>query len=80
MAEEVELAYEQRKVLEKLECLNRREKKVIEMRYGLLNGFRKTQKEIAKKMGISRSYVSRIEKKAIEKLVKELNAEVAVKK
>jgi len=44
------------------------------MRYGLLNGFRRTQKEIAKKLGISRSYVSRIEKKAIEKLIKELNS------
>jgi len=42
------------------------------MRYGLFNSFKKTQREIAKKLGISRSYVSRIEKRAIEKLTKEM--------
>ncbi len=50
------------------ECLNPREKQIIFMRYAL--GFSKplTQREIAKKLGISRSYVSRIENCAIEKL------------
>ncbi|MHB1418958.1 MAG: sigma factor-like helix-turn-helix DNA-binding protein [Bacillota bacterium] len=43
--------------------LSYREKHVLELRYGLFNGFRKTQREIASKLGISRSYVSRIEKK-----------------
>lgn len=56
---------------EYLNVLNKREKEIIEYRYGL-NGFdEKTQKEIAKDMHISRSYVSRIEKRAITKLLRE---------
>jgi RNA polymerase sporulation-specific sigma factor len=47
-----------------------REKIVIRLRYGLNNGKELTQKEVAKILGISRSYVSRIEKKAIAKLKK----------
>ena len=50
-----------------------REKEIIEMRYGLLDGKIKTQREIAALLGISRSYVSRIEKKALKKLYKEMN-------
>ena len=45
-----------------------REKKIIEMRYGLGGKRPKTQRETAEICGISRSYVSRIEKKALEKL------------
>ena len=41
------------------------------MRYGLLNTNQKTQKEIAKKLHISRSYVSRIEKRALIKMLRE---------
>lgn len=48
--------------------LNEREREIIEMRYGLYNKESVTQREIADKMGISRSYVSRIEKRALEKL------------
>lgn len=48
--------------------LTERELTIIKMRYGLGNRIPLTQKEIAQKLGISRSYVSRIEKKAIEKL------------
>ena len=51
--------------------LKNREKTIIELRFGLNGDKPKTQKEIAKMMGISRSYVSRIETKAIEKLSKE---------
>jgi len=54
-------------------CLADREKSVIEMRYGLQDGKPKTQREIAKLLGISRSYVSRIEKRALKKLYKEMN-------
>ena len=50
------------------EVLKYREKTIIELRFCLRGGKPKTQKEIAKMMGISRSYVSRIETKAIEKL------------
>lgn len=49
-------------------CLKDNEKTVIGMRYGLFGGREYTQREIAEMLGISRSYVSRIEKKAIEKL------------
>lgn len=48
--------------------LTDREKAIIIMRYGLLSGIEYTQNEVAKKLNISRSYVSRIEKKALEKL------------
>ncbi len=48
--------------------LQKREKLIIEMRYGIRNKEHKTQREIAKLLGISRSYVSRIEKKALKKL------------
>ena len=54
-----------------LTVLNKRELEIIKMRYGLLNTSEKTQKEIAKKLGISRSYVSRIEKRALTKILKE---------
>lgn len=53
--------------------LQEREKIIIEMRYGLIDGKCKTQREIAKVLGISRSYVSRIEKRALKKLLKELD-------
>ena len=48
--------------------LDEREKEIIEMRYGINGKAELTQREIAKKLGISRSYVSRIEKSALEKL------------
>ena len=49
-------------------CLKENEKQVISLRYGLFGKKEHTQREIAEVLGISRSYVSRIEKKAIEKL------------
>lgn len=57
------------KLYNKLESeLSPREKLVLKMRYGLYHGEEYTQREIAAQLGISRSYVSRIEKSAIEKL------------
>jgi len=50
------------------DVLNARERMVIAMRYGLLDGRAYAQQEAADKLGISRSYVSRIEKKAMERL------------
>ena len=50
------------------ERLNDRERLIIVLRYGLLSGEEMTQRSIGKKLGISRSYVSRIEKRALEKL------------
>ena len=54
-----------------LNILSKREREIIDMRYGLGKTEEKTQKEIAKKLGISRSYVSRIEKRAITKILRE---------
>jgi len=54
------------------QVLRGREKTVIELRYGLENADEMTQREIADMLGISRSYVSRIEKKALRKLGKEM--------
>ncbi|MEA5059802.1 RNA polymerase sigma-28 factor [bioreactor metagenome] len=52
-------------------ALSCRERTVIELRYGLIGGQIMPQREIAKLLGISRSYVSRMEKKALAKLAKE---------
>lgn len=71
----VEMKIQEEKIRGKMEALTRRERQVIEMRYGLFHGFKETQREIAKKLGISRSYVSRIEKRAVKKLVRELSLE-----
>lgn len=49
-------------------CLNKREKEIILLRYGLITGREITQREIGEYFGISRSYISRIEKKALLKL------------
>lgn len=50
------------------QCLTRREAEIIRLRFGLGGTLPLTQREIAASFGISRSYVSRIEKKALEKL------------
>ncbi len=55
------------------ECLTPREKKIVTLRYGIGNRKPLTQREIADLCGISRSYVSRIEKKALQKLEKALS-------
>lgn len=59
------------KLSKNLKVLSPREKEIIEKRYGLNNTKELTQKEIAKSMHISRSYVSRIEKRALIKILKE---------
>lgn len=50
------------------EALTKREREVLRLRYGLFGAEEKTQREIAQRLGISRSYVSRIEKTALKKL------------
>jgi len=54
-------------------ALDEREYQIIKLRYGLENTGALTQREVAKKFNISRSYVSRIEKKALEKIKKSVN-------
>ena len=52
--------------------LDARDKQLMEMRFGLKNGREMTQKEVADKLGISQSYISRLEKRIISKLQKEV--------
>ena len=55
-------------MLEEIEKLNERDKEIIELRYGLNGKKEMTQKDVATLLGISQSYISRIEKKVLEKL------------
>ncbi|MCH3964075.1 MAG: RNA polymerase sporulation sigma factor SigE [Clostridium sp.] len=56
-----------------MEKLSERERKIVNLRFGL-NGYReKTQKEVADMLGISQSYISRLEKRIIKRLKKEIN-------
>ena len=71
--EEIELKLRIKKFYEKIKSsLQERERTILELRFGLNGAEPQTQHEIAKEMGISRSYVSRIETKAINKLAKEI--------
>jgi len=56
-----------------LKKLSSREKKIMELRFGLINGVEKTQKEVADMLGISQSYISRLEKRIIGRLKKEIS-------
>lgn len=74
VSEDVELIINSKKLYSHIdECLDKRELEIITLRYGLFGKFPLTQKDVAQKLDISRSYVSRIEKKALEKLKKCLN-------
>ncbi|MDE5946587.1 MAG: RNA polymerase sporulation sigma factor SigK [Oscillospiraceae bacterium] len=69
--EQVDLRIHSHQLTDFLEkCLSKREKEIIMMRYGLYGKRTHTQNEVAESLNISRSYVSRIEKKALEKLRK----------
>ena len=72
----LEAKLQEEKIRSKMGVLTRRERQGIEMRYGLFTGLKETQREIARKLGISRSYVSRIEKRALKKLIREINLSV----
>ncbi|MDO5557328.1 MAG: RNA polymerase sporulation sigma factor SigK [Clostridia bacterium] len=73
--EEVDLKLKIKNLYETIkDILKGREKLIIELRFGLDGDKPKTQKEIAKMLGISRSYVSRIETKAINKLSQEIES------
>ncbi|ASS74746.1 RNA polymerase sporulation sigma factor SigK [Tumebacillus algifaecis] len=70
--DEVQLKLEKMKIYSRMNLLDEREQEVIRGRFGLPDGEEKTQREIAEELGISRSYVSRIEKRALTKLLHEL--------
>lgn len=64
----VELKIELFRLIDKFACLTQRERTVLQLRFGLGMHERQTQREIGQQLGISRSYVSRIEKRALGKL------------
>ena len=73
---QVEKSIQKEKFVKMLKgILNMREYMIISLRYGLEDGVPMPQREVAKKLSISRSYVSRIEKRAIEKARQNLNKE-----
>ena len=64
----IEESSDKKIMLEEINKLNKRDKEIMVMRYGLLGTNEKTQKEVASLLGISQSYISRIEKKVIKRL------------
>ena len=74
LVEQEMLKSDQKKIFyEALKELNEREKEILILRYGLSNNDELTQKEVADLLGISQSYISRLEKKIIKKLRSQLN-------
>lgn len=71
----VETQMQQERLQKLLARLDRRERVVLMLRFGLVDSVRLTQREIAKELKISRSYVSRIEKKAMQNLMEEIKKE-----
>lgn len=68
VTKELENEVDKKMLLDEIKKLNERDKEIIEYRYGLNGHEELTQKEVADKLGISQSYISRIEKKVIKKL------------
>ena len=68
----IENEVEKQLLLEAVDKLNDREKLIMEMRFGLKDGKERTQKEVADLIGISQSYISRLEKRIIARLKKEI--------
>lgn len=70
----IENEAEKRVLLEAVEKLDEREKLIMELRFGLNNRTEKTQKEVADMIGISQSYISRLEKRIIKRLKKDMES------
>lgn len=71
---EIEQLEERAAIRRAVENLGEREREIIELRYGMRGGVELTQKEVADRLGISQSYISRLEKKIIAKLREELES------
>jgi len=67
---------ERRIVREAVSDLSERERIIVELRFGLLGGEELTQKEVADALGISQSYISRLEKKIMTRLRKKLQEKI----
>ena len=76
VTKEMEEDEERRIVRAAVEDLSQREKVIIELRYGLLGGKELTQKEVADTLGISQSYISRLEKKIMSRLRKKIEEKI----
>lgn len=68
----IEQAIEKNILLETVGKLGERERRIMQLRFGLLDGEERTQKEVADIIGISQSYISRLEKRIVKRLKKEL--------
>lgn len=73
---DIEMAEEKKIITQALFTLSPREREIIELRFGLCGRRELTQKETAKALGISQSYISRLEKKIIERLKKEISGKI----
>ena len=69
---------ERQMLLEALSCLTEREQRIIALRFGLPGGRAYTQKEVADLLGISQSYISRLEKRILERLRREISRRMQV--
>ena len=65
-------------LLEALNCLSERERRIVSLRFGLPRGREYTQKEVADMLGISQSYISRLEKRILERLKKDMTRRMQV--
>ncbi|MDD6011785.1 MAG: sigma-70 family RNA polymerase sigma factor, partial [Oscillospiraceae bacterium] len=71
----IEMRDERKQLLRLVDNLSEREKQIMIMRFGLFGSKEYTQKQVADMLGISQSYISRLEKRIVEKLKKEICAE-----
>ena len=76
MTAQIERMEEQERIRRAVMELDAREREIIELRYGMGGKKELTQKEVAERLGISQSYISRLEKKIIAKLREEIGAEI----
>ncbi|MGN1347097.1 MAG: RNA polymerase sporulation sigma factor SigK [Eubacteriales bacterium] len=72
VGQEMERDEDERTIREAVAALEPREREIIELRYGLGGGHEMTQKEVAERLGISQSYISRLEKRIISRLRKQI--------
>ncbi|GAB6566202.1 RNA polymerase sporulation sigma factor SigE [Bacillus cereus] len=73
ITKDLEATVDRHLLMKALHQLNDREKQIMELRFGLAGGEEKTQKDVSDMLGISQSYISRLEKRIIKRLRKEFN-------
>ncbi|MBM7647211.1 RNA polymerase sporulation-specific sigma factor [Bacillus ectoiniformans] len=73
ITKDIEAGVDRSLLFKAMEQLSAREKQIMELRFGLRGGEEKTQKDVADMLGISQSYISRLEKRIIHRLQKEFN-------